>query len=371
MRQERGFLRRLLTAENALQSLLVFVPAAAIIEWTHGSPAALFITAALAIIPLAGLIGKATEHLASRVGEGVGGILNATFGNAAEFIIALVALSHGQVDVVKASLTGSIIGNILLVFGLAAFLGGLKHRRQEFNRTAAAMASTLLTLSTIGLIVPAVHHLVSRGLDEPVIGEISVEISIVLLVTYLLSLVFTLKTHSHLYTAAPEAAKPGHPAAVAHAHWSVRRSIVMLLVSAALVGWMSEMLVGAVEEAAHALGFTTIFAGVILVAVIGNAAEHSTAVIVAMKNRMDLALHIALGSSLQIALFVAPALVLVSYLFERPMDLLFTPFEVVTVALSVGVVNLVAADGETNWMEGFQLLAVYIILAIAFYFLPV
>ena len=370
MRRERGFLRRLLTAENALQFLLVFIPAAAIIEWTHGSPAALFITAALAIIPLAGLMGKATEHLASRAGEGIGGILNATFGNAAEFIIALVALSKGQVDIVKASLTGSIIGNVLLVFGLAAFLGGLKRRRQEFNRTAASMASTLLTLSTIGLIVPAVYHLVSQGLDEPVIGEISVEISVVLLVTYLLSLVFTLRTHSHLYTAAPEAAKPG-TAVVEHAHWSMRRSIVMLLVSAALVGWMSEMLVGAVEEAAHALGFSTLFAGVILVAVIGNAAEHSTAVIVAMKNRMDLALHIALGSSLQIALFVAPVLVLVSYLFGRPMDLLFTPFEVVTVALSVGVVNLVAADGETNWMEGFQLVAVYIILAIAFYFLPV
>jgi Ca2+:H+ antiporter len=364
-----GSLRRVFRADRALDVLLIFVPLAAALRLMGGDPAVVFIASAVAIVPLAALMGKATERIAGRVGEGLGGILNATFGNAAEFIIAFVALSHGQTDVVKASLTGSIIGNVLLVFGLSAVLGGLRYRRQEFNRTAASMASTLLTLSTVGLIVPALFHLVSKGSDAPVMDEVSVEISIVLLVTYALSLVFALRTHSHLYAAhVPRPGAPPLPSA--EPAWGVRRALITLVAAAAATGWMSEMLVKTVEPAAHALGFTKVFIGVILVAVIGNAAEHSTAVLVAMKNRMDLSLHIALGSSLQIALFVAPALVLISHLTPHPMDLLFTSFEVVAVALSVGVVNLVAMDGETNWMEGILLVAVYLVLAIAFFFLP-
>jgi Ca2+:H+ antiporter len=376
MAQGWGFLRRFRTGRGVLRLLLVFVPIAAILEATGAGAPAVFLASAAAIIPLAELMGSATERLASRVGEGIGGILNATFGNAAEFIIAFVALAHGHVDLVKASLTGSIIGNVLLVFGVSAFVGGLRRVRQTFNRTAASMASTLLMLSTIGLVIPALHHLVSRGRDLTILGPMSVAIAVVLLIAYAVSLVFTLRTHSHLYTAVPHSASG--PAGRARADagvrggdaWELYGSLAVLVTAAALVAWMSALLVGTVEPAAHALGLTDLFIGVVLVAVIGNAAEHSTAVAAAAGDRMDLAINIALGSSLQIALFVAPALVLLSRAAGRPMDLLFSPFEVVAVGLSVGVLNAVAADGETNWMEGFQLVAVYTILAVAFYFLP-
>ncbi|HKZ52253.1 MAG TPA: calcium/proton exchanger [Candidatus Acidoferrales bacterium] len=359
--------RSLLTAENALSLLLVFVPAAAVLEWLHVSPLAVFVTSALAIIPLAGLMGKATEHLAEQMGEGIGGLLNATFGNAAELIIALMALRAGLHEVVKASLTGSIIGNILLVFGLAALWGGLRYPTLRFNRTAAAMGSTLLALAAIGLVVPAIFHLIARGRDPLHEQELSFEIAVVLFATYLLSLLFTLRTHSHLYTGECE---PATDEARGTTHWSRRKSVGVLLAATALVALMSELLVGSIEHAAAALGMSDIFVGVILVAIIGNAAEHSTAVLVARKNKMDLAVNIAVGSSLQVALFVAPVLVFVSYAFGRPMDLLFTPFEVLAVTLSVLVLNMIASDGESNWMEGVQLLAVYLILAIAFYFLP-
>jgi Ca2+:H+ antiporter len=310
-------------------------------------------------------MGRATEHLAGRMGSGIGGLLNATFGNAAELIIALMALRAGLYDVVKASITGSIIGNILLVLGLAVLCGGIKHRHQKFNRTSAGIGATLLVLSAIGLVVPAIFHHIVHGTAAARERQMSLEIAIVLFILYLASLFFSLKTHRHLYT--------GERVSEVHAGngaWSVRKSVVVLAVATFGVALMSEALVSAVAATAASFGFTEVFVGVILVAIIGNAAEHSTAVLVAMKNQMDLAVNIAIGSSIQVALFVAPVLVFASYLFGRPMDLVFSTFEVVAVTIAAGVATLVAMDGESNWMEGAQLLGVYAILGLAFYFLP-
>ncbi|MGE0820887.1 MAG: calcium/proton exchanger [Candidatus Binatia bacterium] len=351
--------------------LLVFVPIAIILEMLHADPVWIFVASSAAIIPLAGLMGKATEHLAEKLGAGIGGLLNATFGNAAELIIALIALRAGLYDVVKASITGSIIGNVLLVLGLSIVVGGVKHQTQTFNRTAAGVGATLLTLSAIGLVVPAIFHFLVRGHPNAHEQELSLEIAVVLFVTYIFSLLFALRTHKHLYAGdahGHHGAESGE--ALGTTSWSKGKSLGVLLAATAFVALMSEFLVGAVEHTAHTLGLTDVFVGVILVAIIGNAAEHSTAILMAAKNQMDLALNIAIGSSIQIALFVAPVLVFVSYLFGQPMDLIFTTFEVVSIALTVGVVALVSMDGESNWMEGVQLLAVYIILGIAFYFLP-
>jgi Ca2+:H+ antiporter len=368
--------KKLFAAENLLNLLLIFVPIAVALELSHKfelahvNPIAIFITSSLAIIPLAGWMGRATEHLAASLGQGIGGLLNATFGNAAELIIALMALRRGLFDVVKASITGSIIGNILLVLGLSILLGGMKHSRQVFNRTAATLGSTMLALSAIALLMPALFHLLVK--DKPGAHEqdLSLEIAIILFITYILSLIFTLRTHHHLYAGAVEGSE-GEEATGEHG-WSKSRSITVLLIATALVALMSELLVGAVESTTQALGLTEVFVGVILVAIIGNAAEHSTAVLMALKNKMDLALNIAIGSSMQIALFVAPVLVFFSYLFgPQPMGLLFTTLEVVTVVVSVLVVALISQDGESNWMEGVLLLAVYAILGFTFYMLPV
>ena len=355
------------------QLLLLMVPAAITLELMHVAPVWVFVAAALAIIPLAGWMGRATERLAEQMGEGIGGLLNATFGNAAELMIAFMALRHGLPDVVKASLTGSIIGNALLVLGVAMIAGGARRERQTFDRAAASASSTLLTLAAIGLVVPAVFHYVSEleraeGTLSPVRQAtsehgLSLFIAIVLFITYLLSLLFALRTHKHLYA--------GGPAEPAHGAVDTRRALLTLLAATGLIAWMSELLVGAVEAATHALGLTEVFVGVIVVAIVGNAAEHSTAVIVAMRDKMDLALNIAIGSSIQIALFVAPVLVFASHvLAPRPMDLRFSPFEVLAVLAAVGAVNLVSQDGESNWLEGALLVAVYLVLAVAFYFLP-
>ena len=363
--------------QHLLRALLVFVVIAPLAEWLHWGALPVFVCACLAIIPLAGLMGEATEQLAARLGAGIGGLLNATFGNAAELIIAIVALQRGLYDVVKASLTGSIIGNSLLVLGLAVLLGGAKREKQTFDRAAAAVGSTLLALAAIGLVIPAMFHWVAegavRGRSLTVAREValerslSLEICVVLFAVYVLSLVFSLRTHKHLY-AGQEHAEAHEPVG---APVPTGRAVLMLVIATALVAWMSELLVGAVEETSHALGLTQVFVGVIVVAVIGNAAEHSTAVLVAMKNKMDLAMNIAIGSSIQIALFVAPVLVFLSYAMPHgPMDLRFSVFEVLAVGIAVGVVNLVAQDGECNWLEGVLLLAVYLVLGIAFYFLP-
>jgi Ca2+:H+ antiporter len=373
--------KRFLTIDNALAALLLCVPIALVLDFglgVGGTP--VFLLSALAIVPLAGYMGRATERLAEHVGAGLGGLLNATFGNAAELIIALFALRAGLQDVVKASLTGSIIGNVLLVFGLSALLGGLRHPFQRFNRTAASLGATMLVLSAIGLVIPAIFHEVAGASGVEVERNLSLDISVVLIVTYVLSLVFSLRTHPQLYAGgAREAggrqavnASAGGETASASGRSPVVRAFLLLAVSAAFVGLMSEVMVGALEQATRELGMTEVFVGVVLVALVGNAAEHSTAVLVAMKDKMDLAVGIAVGSSIQIALFVAPVLVFASYVLgPEPMDLRFTPLEVVAVTLSVGIMALVAQDGESHWMEGVQLLAVYLMLALAFFFLPV
>jgi Ca2+:H+ antiporter len=357
----------------SLDWLLVFVPVAFGLRYLPAlrNDTLLFLCAGVAIIPLAGLMGRATEHLSERVGQGIGGLLNATFGNAAELIIAVMALHKGLIGVVKASITGSIIGNILLVLGAAAFAGGLKYRHQQFNRTAIQSSTTSLMLAAIALLIPTVFHYSAAahpGGWSPVIEQkLSLAIAIVLSLTYICTLTFSLVTHKQLFVGTSH--EPGKPSAAEPA-WSVAKSILVLFVATVLVAWLSEFLVSTVEAARAKLGVTEVFIGVIVVAIIGNAAEHSTAVWVAVRNKMDLSLGIAVGSSLQIALFVAPLLVYLSYLFGRPMDLEFTIPEVVAVLVAVHIVAEISNDGETNWLEGAQLLALYVILGILFYFLP-
>lgn len=350
-----------------LNWLLIFVPLAFLAHFLHWAPAVIFAFCALAIIPLAGLMGRATEYLGERLGEGPGGLLNATFGNACELIIAFSALRAGLPEVVKASITGSIVGNVLLVLGLSIFCGGLRHQTQTFNKTAATTLATLCGLGAISLVVPAVFT-APDALHVGRQANIALTIAIVLFVTYFASLWFSLKTHHHLFTRAAEADSEAEEALGAR-HWSVRRSLIVLSVSTVVVALLSEVLVHTVESAAHTLGMTKVFVGVVLVAIIGNAAEHSTAVLMAMKNRMDLAIQIALGSGAQIALFVAPVLVFASWIIGQPMNLNFTWGEVAAVGLSVIVLPLVVLDGESNWLEGLQLLAVYVILSIGFFFI--
>lgn len=356
-------MRRLFT--SWLDVLLLFIPVTVALEVLKADPLFVFFTSALAIVPLAGMLGRATEHLTTHVGAGVGSLLNASLGNAAELIIALAALREGLHDVVKASLTGSILGNILLVLGASMIAGGVKYERQKFNQTAAGAGSSLLLLAAVGLIIPALFHFTAADRGVVIEHELSLEIAIVLFLIYGLSLTFSLKTHRHLYAGDTHDAHD-----IGEKPWSYRMSLSVLTVVTILIAVMSEMLVGAIEPTAHKLGLTQVFVGVILVALVGNAAEHSTAVLMAMKNKMDLALGIAVGSSLQIALLVAPLLVFASYLFGTPLDLIFTPFEVAAVTVSVLILGFVAMDGESHWMEGVMLVGVYAMLAIAFYFLP-
>lgn len=357
-----------------LNLLLVFIPVAIVLKLRHAPETWIFVTSAAAIIPLAGLMGRSTELLAERVGPGIGGLLNASFGNAAELIIAIFALKRGMVDVVKASITGSILGNVLLVLGASFLAGGMKYSRQTFNATAAGISATMLALAAIGMLVPAAFHahLVLHHSQADELG-VSLEISVVLFAAYALMLVFSLKTHKHLYTAGVERHAEGQPGyEEIEGHWPGWLCVVVLLVATTLVGLMSELLVGAIEETRQQLGWAEVFVGVVVVAIVGNAAEHSSAIMVAMKNRMELSFQIAVGSGLQVAMFVAPVLVFVSFLpgFPQHMDLVFTMLEVVAVFVSVLIVGLVAHDGESNWMEGLMLLAVYGILGIAFYHLP-
>ncbi|PWU01853.1 MAG: calcium/proton exchanger [Candidatus Melainabacteria bacterium] len=353
-----------LDSTTVLNALLIFVPVPMIGAVLGFPPAVIFITAGIAIIPLANLMGRATEFLAERVGVGLGSVVNSTFGNACELIIGCAALRAGLIDVVEASITGSIIGNVLLVLGASILAGGLKYEKQVFNRTAATTAATLLALAAISLTVPTVFHYTARAAADNA-TKLALVISVVLFVTYILGLVFSLKTHKDLYLPSQDAEVD---AALGISSWSVKKSLLVLFVSAVLVAILSEYLVHAIAETATTLGVSKIFIGVILVAIIGNAAEHSTAVLMAMRNKMDLAINIALGSGTQIALFVAPILVFVSFLLGAPMDLCFTELEVLSIAVSVIILAFIATDGECNWLEGVQLLAVYLVLGAAFYF---
>ncbi len=363
--------------KEPLYWLLVAVPVAIVLKVMHADPLWLFLLSCVAIIPLAGLMGRATENLSETMGAGIGGLLNATFGNAAELIIALMAIAKGpeMFPLVKASLTGSIVGNVLLVLGLSMVAGGLFYKQQLFNRTAASMGATLLALAIIGLAIPSIYGYVVKA--EAAVGDLrptevllSEEIALVLAVVYLLSLWFSLKTHRHLF-AGPEEQLP----TTGEHHqpeWSRRTSVIVLLAATAGVALVAEFLISSVEHAAHQIGMNQVFVGVIVVAIVGNAAEHSTAVLVAMKNKMDLAVNIAVGSSIQIALFVAPVLLFASVAMGHspPLDFHFTLLELVAMVLSIGVLALIAQDGETHWMEGTMLLAVYGILALAFYHYP-
>ncbi len=354
-----------------LNWFLVFVPVTVALEFlAPHSSTLIFLASCLAIVPLAGWLGHATEELAHHTGEGIGGLLNATFGNAAELIIAIAALQKGLYPVVKASLTGSIIGNILLVLGAAALAGGFKFQRQRFNMTAARAQSTLLTLAAIALVMPAAFHYLAGPVAARSEKDLSLEISFILLLAYAAHLVFSLYTHKQLFAGAPDDSEEGGPEAKENP-WSLKKSLLILMLATAFIAWMSEILVGSVEHAAESFGMTRVFLGVIVVAVVGNAAEHSTAIMMALRNRMELAMGIAIGSSLQIALLVAPLLVILSHFIgPRPMDLVFTPAEVLSVFLAVLITGQISSDGETNWLEGAQLLAVYLILAVVFYFLP-
>jgi Ca2+:H+ antiporter len=345
---------------HPLDLLLVFLPAAIVVHlvWPAAATAA-FLLSAVAVIPLAGLMGRATEALASRVGTAIGGLLSAALGNAAELILAVVALRAGELEVVKASLTGSIIGNLLLVFGAALVVGGARRDKQRFNATAAGAGNATLYLAAVALVLPALLH---HGADPHPETRIptSVAISVILLALYLLSLLFSLRTHAHLFEEEAEAVE-------AH-HWSMRRAVLVLIGATGAVAVVSEILVVSLEGASQTLGLSRVFVGVIVVAVVGNAAEHSTAVMMALKDKMDLALQIAVESSKQVALFVAPVLVLLGLALGQPMDLVFTPLEVVAVGVSTGAITLVALDGESNWLEGAMLLAVYAVLGVAFYY---
>ena len=352
-----------------LNWLLLFVPIALVLRFWPGlaNPTALFVCSAIAIIPVAGWIGRATEELAARVGEGLGGLLNATFGNAAEFIIAGIALSKGLTSVVKASITGSIIGNILLVLGLSILVGGAKHKEQRFNQTGARTSAISLSLAAIALIIPTVFHMSAAaspgGWSPAVEHKLSFGIAIVLFLTYVCLLIFALKTHKHFFVGRQELEEKG-------AHWSRGKAILILLFSTAVVALLSEFLVGTIESVRTSFGVTEVFVGVIVVAIVGNAAEHSTAIVMAWKNKMDLSVGIAIGSSLQIALFVAPVLVFLSYCFGRPMNLEFSLPEIFALVASVYILFQISGDGETNWIEGVQLLSVYLILGILFFYLP-
>ena len=354
----------------SLDWLLIFVPLAVLLRfWPGGSsPTALFVCSALGIIPVAGWIGRATEALAARVGEGLGGLLNATFGNAAELIIAGIALSKGLTNVVKASITGSIIGNVLLVLGLSILFGGVKYKEQYFNRAGARTSAVSLSLAAIGLVIPTLFHLAAfsspAGWSPVVEQKLSLGIAIVLFLTYFCVLGFTLRTHKYFFQCGEEAVEESGR------QWSRGRALLILLISTAVVAMLSEFLVGTIENVRHSVGVTEVFIGVIVVAIVGNAAEHSTAILMAMKNKMNLSVGIAIGSSLQIALFVAPVLIFLSYVLGRPMDLEFTMPEVFAVVASVYILFQISGDGETNWIEGVQLLSVYVILGILFFYLP-
>jgi Ca2+:H+ antiporter len=344
--------------------LLLFFPIAIGLEFLAPERYLLvFLTSSLAILPLAGWMGRATEQLAERLGEGIGGLLNATFGNAAELIIALAALRAGLHDVVKASIAGSIIGNILLVLGAAMLAGGLRHHEQQYNPAGARSQATMLILAAIALVLPAAFQ-AAGGTTAEGLGRLSVSISVVLLLTYLLYLTFALVTHSALFIGSQE---PGE----GQAHASVGRAAAVLTVATVGIAWMSEIMVGAIEPAAHELGLSNVFVGVFVVAIMGNAAEHATAINVALKDRMDLSLSIAIGSSVQVALFVAPVLVLASLVLgPKPMDLAFPAGLVLAMLLSVLITSQVAGDGRSDWLKGAQLLAVYLVLALTFFFLP-
>lgn len=360
-----------------LRYLLVFVPLAVVAELLEWNPLLIFIFSCVALIPLAGLLGEATEELAIHTGPKIGGLLNATLGNAAELIITIVALSQGQYDLVKASITGSILGNLLLILGASLLLGGLRHGTQKFDRTLTGVSATMMTLAVIGLIVPTLFELLheinlgrldvfNTNVNDPALNTLSLWVAGVLIVLYVLSLVFTFRTPQREEHAGVD--DHSEEEGAHKAKWSVPISLGVLAASTIAIVFLSEFLVGAVEPVVESLGVSKLFLGIIIIPIVGNVAEHIVGVQVALKNKMDLSLSISLGSSMQVALFVAPLLVFISLLFGPELTLFFSLFEVVALTLAVFCATLVSVDGESNWLEGMQLLAVYVVMALGFYF---
>jgi Ca2+:H+ antiporter len=355
-------------------ALGLFIPIAVVLELAHASPALVFFAAALGVIPTAAVMGESTEAVAAKTGPGIGGLLNVTFGNAPELIIAFFALTKGLQEVVKASIVGSIIGNCLLVLGAAMLVGGLPREKQTFNRTAANAQSAMLLLALAALVLPAAFQLIHGGGLPPVgdertdfgsdLEKLSFGVALVLLASYAAGLVFSLKTHRRVFNPYEDQAdgEEGH-------RWSMRRALISLAAAGLLVGLMSEILVGSIEDASKDIGLSQFFVGVFVVAIVGNAAEHWVAVLVAAKDKMDLAVNIAVGSSAQIALFVAPLLVLLSFVVgPNPMALVFNGYEVGALLFAVLIANFLTQEGESNWFEGVQLLALYAVLGLVFYF---
>jgi Ca2+:H+ antiporter len=365
-------LRSLLTATGWPYLLLPFIPVAIALEFTEVDPVVIFAASAAGVIPTAALMGRATEELAARTGPGIGGLLNVTFGNAPELIIAAFALNAGLHEVVKASIIGSILGNILLVMGAAMIVGGIGRERQRFDRTAANVQATMLLLAAGALIMPAIFELIS-GTGLPQAGEerinydstvetLSVAVSVILIATYALGLGFSLRTHRSLFNPHGD---EGHGADEA---WSMRKAVAALAIAGVAVGVMSEILVGSITEASETIGLSEFFVGIIVVAIVGNAAEHWVAVLVARKDKMDLAVNISIGSSAQIALFVAPVLMLLSFVLgPHPMALVFNGYELAAVLLAILAAQFTTNEGESTWFEGVQLVALYAVLAAAFY----
>jgi Ca2+:H+ antiporter len=365
-------MRFLRSAQGWPYLLTPFIPLAVLLEVAGAPAGVIFFFAAMGIIPTAALMGLATEELAARSGPGIGGLLNVTFGNAPELIIALFALGEGLQEVVKASIVGSIIGNVLLVLGGSMLVGGLGRERQSFSVTTASAQATMLFLAAGALLMPAIFELVEgQGLPAPgaelveydsTVEHLSLAVAIVLAVTYVAGLFFSLRTHRALFNPPYAEHEEGFG-------WSVRRSVLMLFIAGVAVGVMSEILVGSISEASESVGLSEFFIGVIVVAIVGNTAEHWVAVLVAHKNKMDLAVNIAIGSSAQIALFVAPVLVVASFFIgPGPLALVFNGFELGAILIAILIANFVTRDGESNWFEGVQLVALYVILGIAFFY---
>lgn len=342
-----------------LKFMLIFIPISIVGKFMNFSPSIMFILAALSIIPLAGLMGEGTEEISFYSGPKIGGFLNATFGNATELIISFFALKEGLFEVVKSSISGAIIGNILLVLGASMFAGGLKHKVQKFNINVVETTSSMLLFAVIGLCIPAVFtHTLNQSLLNTRYEGLTLVVAIIMFILYLCSLFFSFFTHKDLYSVTYE--EEGK------AKWSLKKAIIVLVVATILIAIESEFLVSGVEDITSKLGLSEFFVGIILIPIIGNAAEHTTAITMALKDKMDVALEIALGSSLQVILFVAPILIFLSLLFI-PMSIIFNQFELVALIVSVLIANKVAGDGQSNWLEGAQLMAVYLIIAAGFF----
>jgi Ca2+:H+ antiporter len=358
----------MLKKDVILSGMLVFVPISMIASWLNFNPVVVFIASGLAIIPLAAWIANSTEAIAEVIGPALGGLLNATFGNATEMIVSIVALKAGLIEVVKASITGSIMTNLLLALGLAIFLGGLRFKEQNFQPTVARLNSSSLTLAVIVLLTPTAIHETSTGLKLPTINNFSYAASILLLTFYILMLVFSMKTHKDIYLLEEVESEGREESEHPPSHLGIQ--IGILLICTIVLVFVSEILVGSLEKAISSFGFTELFTGVILIPIFGGAVEYITSVTFAMKNKMDLSVAVAIGSALQIALFVAPVLVLIGWLLGKPMNLDFNPFEIVGVAIAVIVTNSISTDGNSNWLEGVLLLITYFVLATAFFLHP-